>query len=260
MHWAGRCRRPCRDVVDDCRIGERPVLEAVGEGFRTARVKACVWKAGALHASARDRSPEPWTSHSSERSNAKRSDNGSATSESSKSASPSQRSNFETSRLLISKCAWALDQGQRAGRESSIAEPCIAEAVGRIVNRGAQIYGNLCVSQRTFHSRAWSLSYAPSESATGRPKRTSGRSLAGPYTTPDAARDPQLPWGSGGRPDLRRRCGRETRASAGVRPAAARHPRATASLPRRARSRLRAKVAQARRRRRAKRSVPRCWS
>jgi acyl-CoA dehydrogenase len=53
---------------------------------------------------------------------------------------------IETSRLLIWKCAWVLDQGERAGRESSIAKAYVAEAVGRIVDRSAQICGGLGVS------------------------------------------------------------------------------------------------------------------
>jgi acyl-CoA dehydrogenase len=53
---------------------------------------------------------------------------------------------IETSRLLVWKCAWALDQGQRAGRESSIAKAYVAEAVGRILDRSVQMCGGLGVS------------------------------------------------------------------------------------------------------------------
>jgi acyl-CoA dehydrogenase len=53
---------------------------------------------------------------------------------------------IETSRALIWKCAWALDDGQRAGRESSIAKAHVAEAVGRVVDRAVQICGSLGVS------------------------------------------------------------------------------------------------------------------
>src|SRR6202044_3002988 len=53
---------------------------------------------------------------------------------------------IETSRALIWKCAWALDQGQRATRESSIAKAHVAEAVGRVVDRAVQICGSLGVS------------------------------------------------------------------------------------------------------------------
>jgi acyl-CoA dehydrogenase len=53
---------------------------------------------------------------------------------------------IETSRLLIWKGAWSLDQGQRASRESSIAKAYVAEAVNRILDRAVQICGGSGVS------------------------------------------------------------------------------------------------------------------
>jgi acyl-CoA dehydrogenase len=53
---------------------------------------------------------------------------------------------LEAGRLLIWKCAWALDQGRRATGEASIAKAHVAEAVGRIVDRAIQICGSLGVS------------------------------------------------------------------------------------------------------------------
>jgi acyl-CoA dehydrogenase len=53
---------------------------------------------------------------------------------------------LESSRALIWKCAWALDSGQRGGRESSIAKAHVAEAVYRVVDRAVQICGSLGVS------------------------------------------------------------------------------------------------------------------
>lgn len=56
---------------------------------------------------------------------------------------------IETSRALIWKCAWHLDRGDRAGRESSIAKAHVAEAVVRVVDRAVQICGASGVSGET---------------------------------------------------------------------------------------------------------------
>jgi acyl-CoA dehydrogenase len=53
---------------------------------------------------------------------------------------------IETSRALIRRCAWALDRGERASLQSSIAKAHVAEAVGRITDRALQICGSLGVS------------------------------------------------------------------------------------------------------------------
>jgi acyl-CoA dehydrogenase len=53
---------------------------------------------------------------------------------------------LETSRALIWQCAWTLDEGHSASRESSIAKAHVAEAVGRVVDRAVQICGSLGVS------------------------------------------------------------------------------------------------------------------
>jgi acyl-CoA dehydrogenase len=53
---------------------------------------------------------------------------------------------LQTSRLLIWHCAWALDRGERAGHESSVAKVHVAEAVYRVVDRAVQICGSLGVS------------------------------------------------------------------------------------------------------------------
>jgi acyl-CoA dehydrogenase len=53
---------------------------------------------------------------------------------------------LETSRALIWRCAWALDRGQRASLESSIAKAHVGEAVGRVADRALQICGSLGVS------------------------------------------------------------------------------------------------------------------
>jgi acyl-CoA dehydrogenase len=56
---------------------------------------------------------------------------------------------IETSRLLIWRCAWALDQGEPARQESSIAKAHVGEAVDRVVDRAVQICGSLGVSGDT---------------------------------------------------------------------------------------------------------------
>jgi acyl-CoA dehydrogenase len=53
---------------------------------------------------------------------------------------------IETSRMLIWRCAWALDQGASARHESSVAKAHVAEAVHRVVDRAVQICGSLGVS------------------------------------------------------------------------------------------------------------------
>jgi acyl-CoA dehydrogenase len=53
---------------------------------------------------------------------------------------------LQTSRMLIWQCAWALDEGQPARHESSVAKAHVAEAVGRVVDRAAQICGGIGVS------------------------------------------------------------------------------------------------------------------
>lgn len=50
------------------------------------------------------------------------------------------------SRALIVQAAWALDHGQRAGKETSIAKTFVAEAVNRIVDRSIQVCGGVGVS------------------------------------------------------------------------------------------------------------------
>jgi acyl-CoA dehydrogenase len=53
---------------------------------------------------------------------------------------------LETSRLLIWRCAWALDQGAPARHESSLAKAHVGEATWRVVDRAIQICGALGVS------------------------------------------------------------------------------------------------------------------
>jgi acyl-CoA dehydrogenase len=53
---------------------------------------------------------------------------------------------IETSRLLIWRCAWALDQGQSGKHESSVAKAYVSEAVDRVVDNAVQVCGATGVS------------------------------------------------------------------------------------------------------------------
>jgi acyl-CoA dehydrogenase len=52
-------------------------------------------------------------------------------------------------RLVIWHTAWVLDQGQRGGRESSMAKVICSEAIWRIVDRSMQVLGGLGVTDDT---------------------------------------------------------------------------------------------------------------
>ncbi len=60
---------------------------------------------------------------------------------------------LHTSRLVIWHTAWLLDQGQRAGHESSMAKVVCSEAIGRIVDRSMQILGGLGITDDTIVAR-----------------------------------------------------------------------------------------------------------
>jgi acyl-CoA dehydrogenase len=132
-------------VLDDCRVDDDAVLGEVGEGFRYAQVRLaparlthCMrWLGIARRALdiALDRAIER------EAFGQRLADLGMVQERIAQS-----EIDLETSRLLIWKCAWALDQGERATRESSIAKAHVAEAVGRVVDRAVQICGSLGVS------------------------------------------------------------------------------------------------------------------
>jgi acyl-CoA dehydrogenase len=132
-------------TFDDCRVDDDAVLGAVGEGFRYAQVRLaparlthCMrWLGIARRALdiAIDRAIER------EAFGQRLAELGMV-----QERIALSEIEIETSRLLIWKCAWALDQGQRGGRESSIAKAYVAEAVARIVDRALQICGSLGVS------------------------------------------------------------------------------------------------------------------
>jgi acyl-CoA dehydrogenase len=60
---------------------------------------------------------------------------------------------LHTSRLVIWHTAWLLDQGHRAGHESSMAKVICSEAIWRIVDRSVQILGGLGITDDTIVAR-----------------------------------------------------------------------------------------------------------
>jgi acyl-CoA dehydrogenase len=132
-------------VFDDCRVDNDAVLGQVGEGFRYAQVRLasgrlthCMRWLGVAR-----RALDIAIDHATEREayGSRLADLGMV-----QERIALSEIEIESSRLLIWKCAWALDQGQQAGRESSIAKAYVSEAVGRIVDRSVQICGGLGVS------------------------------------------------------------------------------------------------------------------
>jgi acyl-CoA dehydrogenase len=132
-------------LFDDCRVGDDAVLGAVGEGFRYAQVRLaparlthCMrWLGAARRALdvALDRAATP------EAFGQRLGELGMVQERIAESVI-----DIETSRMLIWRCAWALDRGEPARHESSIAKAHTAEAVNRVVDRAVQICGALGVS------------------------------------------------------------------------------------------------------------------
>jgi acyl-CoA dehydrogenase len=132
-------------LFEDCFVEDSAVLGAVGEGFRYAQVRLvparlthCMrWLGAARRALdvALDRASE-------------REAFGQRLAEFGMIQERIAQSviDIKTSRLLIWRCAWALDQGQPARHESSVAKAHVAEAVDRVVDRAVQICGALGVS------------------------------------------------------------------------------------------------------------------
>jgi acyl-CoA dehydrogenase len=56
---------------------------------------------------------------------------------------------IESSRALIWRCAWALDRGEKAKHESSVAKVYVAEAVNRVIDRAIQVCGATGISGET---------------------------------------------------------------------------------------------------------------
>ncbi|MFT3866746.1 MAG: acyl-CoA dehydrogenase family protein [Solirubrobacterales bacterium] len=132
-------------VFEDCRVGDEAVLGGVGEGFRCAQVRlaparlthcmrwlgiACRAQDLALdRAASREAFGGPLASLGMVQRQLAESE-----------------LDLETSRLLVWRCAWALDRGEPARHESSLAKAHVAEATWRVVDRAIQICGALGVS------------------------------------------------------------------------------------------------------------------
>jgi acyl-CoA dehydrogenase len=132
-------------LFEECQVGHDAVLGAVGEGFRYAQVRL---------APARLTHCERWLGAARraldfaiDRANERE-----AFAQKLGELGMVQRMiaesvlDVETSRALIWRCAWALDQGRPARHESSLTKAHVAEAVDRIVDRSIQICGALGVS------------------------------------------------------------------------------------------------------------------
>jgi acyl-CoA dehydrogenase len=135
----------CELLFEDCRVGDDAVLGAAGKGFEYAQVRLAParlthcerWLGAArrAHDIALDRAAER------EAFGGKLGELGMV-----QRYLAESELDIETSRALIWRCAWALDQGAPARHESSLAKAHVAEAVGRIVDRSVQICGALGVS------------------------------------------------------------------------------------------------------------------
>jgi acyl-CoA dehydrogenase len=135
----------CEVLFDDCRVDADAVLGAVGEGFKYAQVRLaparlthCMRWLGLARraldiaidrASTREAFGQPLAELGMVQERIAQS-----------------VIDVDASRALIWRCAWALDDGQPARHESSVAKAFVAEAVGRVVDRSLQICGSLGVS------------------------------------------------------------------------------------------------------------------
>jgi acyl-CoA dehydrogenase len=132
-------------LFEDCRVGEEAILGELGEGFRYAQVRLaparlthCMrWLGVARRAHdfalARAATREAFGQNLG--------DLGMVQAKIAES-----ELDLETSRLMIWRCAWALDQGAPARHESSMTKAHVAEATWRIADRSIQICGALGVS------------------------------------------------------------------------------------------------------------------
>jgi acyl-CoA dehydrogenase len=130
---------------EDCLVGEEAVLGAVGEGFRYAQVRLaparlthCMrWLGAARRAQdfALDRASQR------EAFGGKLGELGMI-----QERLAASEIDLETCRLMIWRCACALDRGEPARHESSMAKAHVAEATWRVLDRSIQICGALGVS------------------------------------------------------------------------------------------------------------------
>jgi acyl-CoA dehydrogenase len=132
-------------AFEDCEVGESAVLGAVGEGFRYAQVRLaparlthCMrWLGTARRAydialdyvSGREAFGQPLGELGMVQEKLARS-----------------LIDLEAARLMIWRCAWALDRGEPGKHESSMAKVHVAEAVGRVVDNAVQVCGATGIS------------------------------------------------------------------------------------------------------------------
>jgi acyl-CoA dehydrogenase len=132
-------------LFEDCEVGADAVLGEVGEGFRYAQVRL---------APARLTHCERWLGTARRAHDVAldyvsgREAFGGPLGELGMVQEKLARSliDLESSRLLIWRCAWALDRGESAKHESSLAKAYVAEAVGRVVDNAVQVCGATGVS------------------------------------------------------------------------------------------------------------------
>ena len=132
-------------TFEDCEVADDAVLGSVGEGFRYAQVRL---------APARLTHCERWLGAARRAHDfaldyvADREAFGQPLGELGMVQEKLARSliDIETSRLLIWRCAWALDRGEPAKHESSVAKAYVAEAVNRVVDNAVQVCGGTGVS------------------------------------------------------------------------------------------------------------------
>jgi acyl-CoA dehydrogenase len=132
-------------VFEDCRVGDDAVLGEVGEGYGYAQVRLA--PARLTHCMRWLGLAERALDVALDRAN-EREAFGSRLGELGMVQQMIADSviDLETSRMLIWRCAWALDQGSPARHESSVAKAHVAEAVHRVADRAVQICGSLGVS------------------------------------------------------------------------------------------------------------------
>ncbi len=132
-------------TFEDCEVPDDAVLGSVGEGFRYAQVRL---------APARLTHCERWLGAARRAHDfaldyvAGREAFGGPLGELGMVQEKLARSliEIETARLLIWRCAWALDRGESAKHESSVAKAYCAEAVDRVVDNAVQVCGGTGVS------------------------------------------------------------------------------------------------------------------
>jgi alkylation response protein AidB-like acyl-CoA dehydrogenase len=154
--------------IDGLRLGRDAVLGEVGAGFRYAQVRLaparlthCMrWLGAAVRAHetavryARERHAFGASLGAHEGVSFMLADNA---------------MDIHVTRLAIQHCAWALDQGARAGTESSMTKVIASEAIMRVVDRSLQILGGLGMTrdapvERIFRDvRAFRIYDGPSE-------------------------------------------------------------------------------------------------